>query len=86
MQQPDNISNVFNAFYPQEALKVAGFGSCLIEILELGAKFEITMVSCSRFNSSDHEMLRSLEFVIQINLEHDTFAIWNVARSWSIST
>ena len=27
----------------------------------------------------------SLEFVIQIILEHDTIVVWNLARSWSIS-
>ena len=31
-------------------------------------------------------LLWSLEFVIQINLEHDTIAVWNLARSWSILT
>ena len=30
--------------------------------------------------------LWSLEFVIQINLENDTITVWNLARSWSIST
>ena len=29
--------------------------------------------------------LCSLEFMIQINLEHDTITVWNLARSWSIS-
>ena len=28
--------------------------------------------------------LWSLEFVIEINLEHDIIAVWNLARSWSI--
>ena len=31
-------------------------------------------------------LLWSMEFVIQINLEHYTIAVWNLARSWSIST
>ena len=31
-------------------------------------------------------LLWSLEFVIQINLEHNTVAVWNLARSWSISS
>ena len=26
-----------------------------------------------------------LEFLIQINLKHDTIAVWNLAQSWSIS-
>ena len=30
-------------------------------------------------------LLWSLEFTIQINLEHGTITVWNVARSWSIS-
>ena len=29
--------------------------------------------------------LWSLEFVIQVNLEHDTIAVWDLARSWSIA-
>ena len=31
-------------------------------------------------------LLWSLKFVIQTNLEHNIIAIWNLARSWSIST
>ena len=27
-----------------------------------------------------------VEFVIQVNLEHGTIAIWNFFRFWSIST
>ena len=30
-------------------------------------------------------LLWSLELMIQINLEHKTIAVWNLARSWSIS-
>ena len=30
-------------------------------------------------------LMWSLEFVIHVNLEHDTIAVWNLARSWSIS-
>ena len=37
---------------------------------------------CKRFEVQT--LLWSLEFVIQINLEHDTIAVWNLARSWSI--
>ena len=29
-------------------------------------------------------LLWSLEFVFEINLEHDTIKIWNLARSWNI--
>ena len=39
---------------------------------------------CKRF--AGQTLLWSLEIVIQINLEHDTIAVWNLARSWSIST
>ena len=69
----------------------------IIKILQLRAKFQTTMVLCSRFiwiaDVSDHRrvshglgndfvynrfavqtLLWSLEFVIQINLEHDTIA------------
>ena len=38
---------------------------------------------CKRFTVQT--LLWSLEFGIQINLEHDTIAVWNLARSWSIS-
>ena len=38
---------------------------------------------CKRF--AVQTLLWSLEFVIQINLEHDTIAVWNSARSWIIS-
>ena len=31
-------------------------------------------------------LLWLLQFVIKINLEHDTIAVWNLVRSWSIST
>ena len=31
-------------------------------------------------------LLWSLEFVIQVNFEHETIAVWNLARSWSISS
>ena len=37
---------------------------------------------CKRFAAQI--FLLSLEFVIQIKLEHDTIAVWNLARSWSI--
>ena len=30
-------------------------------------------------------LLWSLEFVFEINLEHDAIKIWNLARSWNIS-
>ena len=39
---------------------------------------------CKRF--AVQTLLWSLEFVIQINLEHDTITVLNLARSWSIST
>ena len=39
---------------------------------------------CKRFTIQT--FLWSLEFVIQINHEHDTIAVWNLARSWTIST
>ena len=39
---------------------------------------------CKRF--AIQTLLWSLEFVIQINIEHDTITVWNVARGWSIST
>ena len=39
---------------------------------------------CKRFEVQT--LLCSLEFVIQINLKHDTIAVWNVARSSSISS
>ena len=56
---------------------------------------------CSRPQFSDHSaldnyflckkftvqtLLWSLEFVIQIDLEHDNIAVWNLSRSWSISS
>ena len=39
---------------------------------------------CKRFTVQT--LLRSLEFVIQINLEHDTIAVWNLTRSWRSSS
>ena len=38
---------------------------------------------CKRFTVQT--LLWSLEFAMQINLERDTIAVWNLARSWSIS-
>ena len=38
---------------------------------------------CKRF--AVQTLLWPLEFVIQTNLEHVTIAVWNLARSWSIS-
>ena len=38
---------------------------------------------CKRF--AVQTLLWSLEFMVQINLEHDIIAVWNLARSWSIS-
>ena len=40
--------------------------------------------ACKRFTVQT--FLWSLEFEIQINLEHDTIAFLKLARSWSIST
>ena len=40
--------------------------------------------SCTRF--AVPTLLSPLEVVIQINLEHDTIAVWNLARSWTILT
>ena len=37
---------------------------------------------CKRF--AVQILIWSLEFVIQINLEQDTIAVWNLPRSWSI--
>ena len=52
-------------------------------------EFELR-ISCIRSSYLTHysylTLLWSLEFVIQINLEHDTIAVWNLARSWSILT
>ena len=39
--------------------------------------------ACKRF--AVQTLLWSLEFVIQINLEHNTIAVWNLGRRWSIS-
>ena len=39
---------------------------------------------CKRF--AVQTFLWSQKFVIQINLEHGTIAVWNLARSWRIST
>ena len=72
----------------------------VVEILQRRAKFQTTMVSCSRIiwvtNYLDHIFvckrfavqthLWSLEFVIQIIIERDSIAVWNLAQSWSIST
>ena len=38
---------------------------------------------CKRFTVQT--LLCWLEFVIQINLEHNTIAVWNLVQSWSIS-
>ena len=45
---------------------------------------EITSFVCKRLAAQT--LLWLLEFVIQISLEHDTIAVWNLAWSWSIST
>ena len=41
-------------------------------------------IVCKRF--AVQTLLWSLEFVIQINFEHNTIAVSNLAQSWSIST
>ena len=39
---------------------------------------------CKRFVVQT--LLWSLEFVIQINIEHDIIVVWNLPQSWNIST
>ena len=71
----------------------AKFQTAMMLVLVTTGGYELWIL-CVRSSYLTHEAIRpnilvgmwSLKFVIQINLEHDTIAVWNVARSWSIST
>ena len=44
----------------------------------------LTLSQVSNCDGAVQTPLSSLEFVIQINIEHNTITVWNLSRSWSI--